>query len=135
MPCPFPGMDPYIEREAIWGDFQWSLAVGISHALQPLVKPRHVAMIKRLPFGNDDGRFQIEILIVNPANINRIVTAIEVLCPENKRSGDGRSAYLDKRDRYLASVANVVEIDLLRDGERTLPIGPQTRGSLPELRS
>ena len=25
MPCPFPGMDPYIERPAIWPDFHDSV--------------------------------------------------------------------------------------------------------------
>lgn len=43
-----------------------------------------------------------------------VVTAIEILCPVNKRSGKGRDAYLAKRGDILGSLTNFVEIDLLR---------------------
>ncbi len=44
-----------------------------------------------------------------------LVTAVEVLSPINK-SGQGRHAYLDKRDKLHASRVNLVEIDLLLGG-------------------
>lgn len=47
----------------------------------------------------------------------RLVTAIEVLSPTNKRS-TGRQEYLAKRRRILLSTAHLVEIDLLREGQR-----------------
>jgi len=47
----------------------------------------------------------------------RLVTAIEVLSPTNKR-GDGREEYLAKRRRVLLSTAHLIEIDLLRKGQR-----------------
>lgn len=46
----------------------------------------------------------------------RVVTSIEVLSPTNKRSGNGRDAYLSKRQRVLGSLTHWVEIDLLRAG-------------------
>ena len=46
----------------------------------------------------------------------RVVTSIEVLSPTNKRSGNGRDAYLSKRQRVLGSLTHLVEIDLLRSG-------------------
>lgn len=46
-----------------------------------------------------------------------VVTAIEILSPTNKRSGQGRKAYLTKRERVLATKTHLVEIDLLRSGE------------------
>ena len=46
----------------------------------------------------------------------RLVTAVEVLSPTNKTSH--RAEYLAKRDRLLASEANLVEIDLLIGGQR-----------------
>lgn len=52
----------------------------------------------------------------------RVLTVIEILSPSNKYSGDDRDAYLSKRKEYFAARANVVEIDLLRDGDR-LPMG------------
>lgn len=47
----------------------------------------------------------------------RLVTAIEILSPTNKR-GDGREEYLEKRQRLLLSTAHLLEIDLLREGHR-----------------
>lgn len=47
----------------------------------------------------------------------RLVTAIEILSPTNKR-GEGRAEYLAKRRRLLLSSAHLMEIDLLRSGER-----------------
>lgn len=49
----------------------------------------------------------------------RLVTAIEILSPTNKRSGEGRTAYLQKQLEYRAAAINVVEIDLLRGGTHT----------------
>jgi hypothetical protein len=43
-----------------------------------------------------------------------VVTAIELLSPVNKRSGDGRKAYETKRLRVLGSSTHLIEIDLLR---------------------
>jgi hypothetical protein len=46
----------------------------------------------------------------------RVVTVIELLSPKNKRSGEGRDAYLQKRQRIMMSQTHLVEIDLLRGG-------------------
>jgi hypothetical protein len=49
----------------------------------------------------------------------RLVTVIEILSPANKRSGsDARAEYLDKRRALLRSNTHLIEIDLLRSGER-----------------
>jgi hypothetical protein len=45
------------------------------------------------------------------------VTAIELLSPTNKRA-DGREEYLANRRRILLSTAHLIEIDLLRQGQR-----------------
>jgi hypothetical protein len=47
----------------------------------------------------------------------RLVTAIEFLSPTNKR-GNGRKKYLAKRRRLLLSSVHLLEIDLLRTGQR-----------------
>lgn len=46
-----------------------------------------------------------------------VVTTIELLSPKNKRLGEGREAYLRKRQRILTSSTHLVEIDLLRGGK------------------
>ncbi len=58
----------------------------------------------------------VTIEIRDTAN-RQLVTAIEVLSPTNKR-GDGREEYLSKRRRILLSTAHLLEIDLLRQGQR-----------------
>jgi hypothetical protein len=69
----------------------------------------------------------VTIEIRDTAN-RQLVTAIEVLSPTNKR-GDGRQEYLAKRRRILLSTAHLLEIDLLRQGQRVpmqkpLPAAP-----------
>ncbi|MEX2141687.1 MAG: DUF4058 family protein [Pirellulales bacterium] len=59
---------------------------------------------------------------------HRLVTAIEVLSPTNKR-GRGRREYLAKRRRILISSAHLMEVDLLHEGHRVpmqqpLPTAP-----------
>jgi len=60
--------------------------------------------------------FSVEIREVGTM---RLVTAIEILSPANKRSGhEAREEYLEKRRSLLRSSAHLIEIDLLRSGER-----------------
>lgn len=48
----------------------------------------------------------------------QLVTVIELLSPTNKRPGGDRDQYLAKRQEVLSSTAHLVEIDLLRGGQR-----------------
>ena len=55
----------------------------------------------------------------------RLVTCIEVLSPANKRRGsEGWEQYLRKRNALLLGQASLVEIDLLRGGQRMPMIEP-----------
>lgn len=58
---------------------------------------------------------------------DRLVTVIELLSPVNKRSGDGRREYLEKRATFLDTGVHLIEIDLLRQGPR-MPL----EGTLPD---
>jgi hypothetical protein len=58
--------------------------------------------------------FNVEIRDVKK---RRLVTSIEILSPTNKR-GSARKKYLAKRNRVLLSSAHLLEIDLLRRGQR-----------------
>jgi Protein of unknown function (DUF4058) len=63
----------------------------------------------------------LEIRELNPQH--RLVTSIEVLSPSNKRQDSpGWAQYLRKRQALLAGHANLLEIDLLRCGQR-MPMG------------
>ena len=167
MPCPFPGMDPYLERSAIWPDFHDSLIAYLREALQPYLRPRYVAltqdrlyvvehdrpirsdvsiirtrdnrdfshgsttanttevMVADRPLVVDLSREEIHqpyLQIIEPAAGNRVVTAIEVLSPDNKMPGPGRVSYLAKQEELWAGHTNLVEIDLLRVGQSVVRI-------------
>lgn len=49
---------------------------------------------------------------------HEVVTAIEIVSPANKRPCDDRDAYLSKRKEIVESATSLIEIDLLRKGER-----------------
>ncbi len=70
---------------------------------------------------------QVTIEIRDVAN-RKLVTAIEVLSPANKR-GQGYGEYVEKRQKLLLSTTHLLEIDLLRAGRRVpmqkpLPVAP-----------
>jgi hypothetical protein len=64
-------------------------------------------------------------LEVREVGTGEVVTVIEVLSPKNKRSGEGRKAYENKRLQVLGSSTHLVEIDLLRGGEPMPILGNQ----------
>lgn len=61
-------------------------------------------------------------LKIKEAHGERIVTVIEFLSPTNKAPGPDRDSYVAKRNEYLATRTNLVEIDLHRSGKR-MPMG------------
>jgi hypothetical protein len=46
MPCPFPGMDPFIERQE-WTDFHAKFITVISEVLTPSLRHRYVVRVER----------------------------------------------------------------------------------------
>jgi hypothetical protein len=59
--------------------------------------------------------------IRDPTQGHKLITLIEILSPSNKRPGRDRRSYVRKQDEVLQSDVNLIEIDLLRDGEWVLP--------------
>ena len=59
---------------------------------------------------------QERYLEIREVATGKVMTAIELLSPKNKRAGEGRDAYLKKRRQILGSATHLVEIDLLRNG-------------------
>jgi hypothetical protein len=169
MSCPFPGMDPYIERPEIWPDFHDRFVTFLCGLLQPVLRPKYIALTQdrlyvveserpiqpdvsvvrtsaRLTVGATSGLLEVDapavfewwrdeirepyIKIIEPAAGNRLITAIEVLSPENKVRGPGRKSYLRKRDEFWQGGANLVEIDFLRAGQPTVRISREQLDSL-----
>jgi hypothetical protein len=57
-------------------------------------------------------------LTIRDREFRDIVTVIELLSPTNKTPGDGFTEYLVKRSNIFHTMSNLVEIDLLRRGQR-----------------
>jgi Protein of unknown function (DUF4058) len=66
-------------------------------------------------------------LEIREVDSQEVVTVIEVLSPTNKFQGIGREKYLNKRNQVLASLTNLVEIDLLRAGPPMPMLVPPTQ--------
>jgi hypothetical protein len=93
-------------------------ALGPTTALAAVTAP----CVVTLPAVRIEG--QRYVRIVDRSN-RRLVTVIEMLSPSNKDPGAERENYLAKRNEYLATETNLVEIDLLRAGRRP-PLGDPT---------
>jgi hypothetical protein len=63
-------------------------------------------------------RYEQKFLSIRNRQSRNVVTVIELLSPWNKTPGEGRTEYLVKRSNILYTPANLVEIDLLRGGQR-----------------
>jgi hypothetical protein len=63
---------------------------------------------------------------------HKLVTLIEILSPSNKKPGPDRRAYLAKQTEVLKSDANLIEVDLLRKGQRVYS-HPEMEGYLDGL--
>ena len=61
------------------------------------------------------------IEIRDPSRGHKLITLIEILSPSNKRRGPDREAYERKQRELLESDASLLELDLLRAGDRILP--------------
>ena len=57
-------------------------------------------------------------LAIRDREFRKVVTVIELLSPTNKTPGEDRTEYLVKRSDIFHTMANLVEIDLLRGGQR-----------------
>ena len=134
MPSRFPGMDPYLEGPH-WSSFHAQLCVKIARHLMPNLGARYVALEEeRLVTATFDDigittrsirkeRFPMHLVEIRAVKGLELVTVIEVLSPANK-TGEGRREYLHKRRRILRSDVNLIEIDLLRSGERVPMASP-----------
>ncbi|MCO6492615.1 MAG: DUF4058 family protein [Phaeodactylibacter sp.] len=79
---------------------------------------------------------RIPVVEVKDRKNNQLITAIEILSPVNKRR-PGLAPYREKRERLHYAGVNLVEIDLLRRGERPFghPYLPQSHYLICLLRA
>jgi hypothetical protein len=135
-------MDPYLEDPQVWPDFHNRFAAKISETLnQRLPRPYYAQLQTREEIGiSDEPAHRVNVpdvlsksvtLIVEtePTHLSflevrdsrrghEVVTLIEILSPANKKHGRDRQKFLEKRAEVLDSHTSLVEIDLLRGGDR-----------------
>lgn len=70
---------------------------------------------------------EIPYLVIRRRDNEQTIAVLEV-SPMNKSAGEGRGQYLVKRNALLRSQAHLVELDLLRQGERLPTIEPHPPG-------
>jgi hypothetical protein len=117
-------MDPYLEEPYIWPDFHLTLAVVVRTELNKVLIPRYFARLDRQPCSDPRDKGAPFVRIVRGKD-HHLVTIIEFLTPGNKWPGKDREIYLQRRKKPLSDGVNLVELDLLRTGERTLPGKPE----------
>jgi Protein of unknown function (DUF4058) len=121
MKSPFPGMDPYIEACGLWEDFHGHIVQRIGESLADSVPERYLVRTGERSYVNlieeEHREAFVEILESGPEQ--RLVTTVEVLSPSNKRPNTpGWELYQRKRQSVLLGDVSLVEIDLLRGGQR-----------------
>src|SRR5271166_1814369 len=128
MPCPLPGMDPYLEDEKIWPAFQHQLVACLYQILLPGLVDRYRARIGQRAYVTEQPLFtsiireqhQEEFIEVRQRSDNKLMTLIDVVSPINKVRPQGRAAYLETRKQARSQSASIVEIDLILQGQPML---------------
>lgn len=98
---------------------------GDIHVSGTLTMPQS-ATTQEVEYPDFDPTTQRRLVLTNRSS-GRVITIIELLSPINKSPGqDGIEAYERKREELLTTSCHLIELDLLRGGER-LPI----KGTMP----
>jgi hypothetical protein len=137
MPSPFPGMDPYLEDGPLWPAFQHQLVLCLYQILLPGLVDRYRARVGQRHYVTEQALFtsvlreehQEDYIEIRQRGDGHLVTLLDVVSPANKTSPAGRAAYLDKRREGRAGNANLVELDLVLQGQPTLEY---SRDGLPD---
>ncbi len=137
MASPFPGMDPFLENEKLWPSFQHHLISCLYQTVLPGLVDRYRARVGQRRYTTEQALFtsvvrenhEEEYIEIRQRGDGRLITLIEVVSPTNKTTPEGRQAYLAKRDEVRSVRSNIVEIDLVLQGD---PMLEYTRDDLPE---
>jgi hypothetical protein len=97
------------------------VAVTRSASTTPAATGTTLAAPIRVRFVQDVDTVGQSYLEVRDRHTRKVVTVVELLSPANKQPGPDREQYLAKRLRFLHSAVHLVEIDLLRGGDRLPP--------------
>jgi uncharacterized protein DUF4058 len=137
MSSPFPGMDPFLEDEKLWPAFQKQLVSCLYQILLPGLVDRYRARVAQRHYATEQALFTSvireehheEYIEIRQRSDGRLITLLDIVSPGNKTTATGRQSYLDKRREGRGANANLVEIDLVLQGQ---PMLEYSRDGLPE---
>ena len=117
-------MDPYIEMFE-WEDFHVTFMVKFTEEFHRLAPDKVVARLRRRDIGWENlavrefDRREVTFVEILEAPSRRLITAVELLWPTCKDPvAEAGQIYEADRQRILHSCSHLVEIDLLRGGQR-----------------
>jgi len=130
-------MDPYLEDEKLWPLFQHLMVNCLYQILLPGLVDRYRARIGQRHYITEQALFTSiirdehheEFIEIRQRIDGRLITLVEVVSPSNKITDAGRKTYLDKRCEGRQANVNLVEIDLVLQGQ---PLLDYSREGLPD---
>jgi Protein of unknown function (DUF4058) len=135
MSSPFLGMDPYLEDEKVWPAFQPLVVHALYQMLLPGLMDRYRARVGEREYASEEALFtsivrsehKESFIEVRQRSDGRLITLVEVISPANKLTAEGRRVYLERRDEVRRMNTNIVEIDLVLQGQTLI----DTRDAAP----
>ena len=137
MPSPFPGMDPYLEDDALWPSFQGQFVLSLYQHLLPILVDRYRARVVQRGYVTEQVLFtsvqretrQEDHIEIRQRSDGRLITLIDIASPTNKTLRQGREAYHVTRREARSANASLIEVDLVLAGK---PLLDYSRDGLPE---
>jgi hypothetical protein len=130
-------MDPYLEEERLWPVFHHHLISCLYQVLLPGLVDRYRARVAERHYVTEQALFtsiireehREEYIEIRQRSDGRLITLVDMASPTNRTTAAGRQAYLNKRTEARTAQANLVEIDLVLQGQ---PLLDYSRDGLPE---
>jgi hypothetical protein len=130
-------MDPYLEDETLWPAFQHQFVTCLYQILLPGLVDRYRARVGQRHYTTEQPLFTSivreehheEFIEIRQRSDGHLITLLDFVSPANKTSENGRHAFLEKRREGKNLGANVVEVDLVLQGQ---PMLEYSREGLPE---
>ena len=118
MPCPFPGMDPYLEHPSIWPDVHNRLIVFIADDISPQIRPNYYVALEERVYVAEHGESEFigrpDVTVVGRSETraetsstrrDSSVRTVQVPYPD-----EVRETYLEVRETSTDFVVTVMEI-------------------------
>jgi hypothetical protein len=130
-------MDPYLEASTLWALFQHQLVTCLYQSLLPGLADRYRARVGQRVYCTEQPLFTTvlreehheDYIEIRQRSDGRLITLLDFVSPTNKTTEAGKQAYLEKRREGRGQGANLIEIDLVLQGQ---PMLEYSREGLPD---